>query len=41
MDASECALPNEPVVLFLYNPFGTPAMSTVTSNLARSLNAAY
>jgi hypothetical protein len=35
-DAAEFQLPQEPLVLFLYNPFGRPVMKKVVSNVADS-----
>jgi hypothetical protein len=39
MDASEYALPNEPLVLYFYNPFGRPVMEKVIQNLHNSFQA--
>ena len=38
-DASSYELPSDPLVLFLYNPFGTPVMEQVTANLSGSLRS--
>jgi hypothetical protein len=36
MDATEYRLPNEPLVLFFYNPFGRPVMEKVVKNVVDS-----
>ena len=36
-DASSYEFPLEPIVVFLYNPFGTPTMQKVIANLIESL----
>lgn len=36
MDATEYELPNEPLVLFFFNPFGKPVMSAVAEKVAAS-----
>ena len=36
-DATEYPFPPEPTVLFLYNPFGEPVMSSVLANLEKSI----
>jgi hypothetical protein len=38
-DAAELVLPNEPLVLFFYNPFDAPVMARVVDNVRRSLEA--
>ncbi len=38
-DASSYEFPHEPLVVFLYNPFGTPTMENVIRNLVASLRA--
>ncbi len=39
MDAAEYRLPNEPLVLFFYNPFGRQVMETVVENVINSFQA--
>jgi predicted RNA methylase len=36
MDASEFCIPDQPLVLYLYNPFGRPVMARVVENVAES-----
>lgn len=38
-DAATFTFPNEPLVVFLYNPFGAPVVRAVLDNLERSLEA--
>jgi hypothetical protein len=39
MDASEYTLPNEPLVLYFYNPFGRPVMEKVIQNVRDSFQS--
>jgi hypothetical protein len=36
-DATECAIPDGPLVLFFFNPFGEPVMAGVVRNVMESL----
>jgi SAM-dependent methyltransferase len=39
MDATRCAIPEEPAVLFFYNPFGGETLRQVVANIARRARA--
>jgi predicted RNA methylase len=41
MDAAEYELPNEKLVLFFFNPFGSEVMATVIRKLGASLNRSF
>jgi|SRR5688572_7913699 len=38
-DAAKFSLPDDPVVLYMYNPFGEPVMQGIVDSLCRSWNA--
>jgi hypothetical protein len=40
LDASEYELPPEPLILYLFNPFGAPVLARVLDNVERSLRCA-